>query len=49
VGPEDRQFPEFREILARKGSGADYWLETRRQNGDLFRGTGFAGDQGGCR
>ena len=29
------------EILARKGSGEDYWLETRRQNGDLFMGEVF--------
>jgi hypothetical protein len=26
------------EVHARKGSGQDYWIETRRQNGDLFMG-----------
>jgi hypothetical protein len=29
------------EMLARKGSGQDYWIETRRQNGDLFMGESF--------
>ena len=29
------------EILARKGSGQDYWIETRRQNGELFIGGSF--------
>jgi hypothetical protein len=29
------------EMLARKGSGQDYWIETRRQNGDLFMGEVF--------
>jgi hypothetical protein len=26
------------EVHARKGSGQDYWIETRQQNGDLFMG-----------
>ena len=26
------------EVLARKGSGKDYWIETRQQNGNLFIG-----------
>jgi hypothetical protein len=30
------------EMLARKGSGQDYWIETRRQNGDLFMGEAFS-------
>jgi hypothetical protein len=30
------------EVLARKGSGQDYWIETRRQNGDLFMGEVYA-------
>jgi hypothetical protein len=30
------------EMLARKGSGQDYWIETRRQNGDLFMGESFS-------
>jgi hypothetical protein len=35
------------EMLARKGSGQDYWIETRRQNGDLFMGELFgASDRG---
>jgi hypothetical protein len=30
------------EMLARKGSGHDdYWVETRRQNGELFMGESF--------
>ena len=29
------------EVLARKGSGQDYWIETRHQNGDLFMGESF--------
>jgi hypothetical protein len=29
------------EMLARKGSGKEYWIETRRQNGDLFMGESF--------
>jgi hypothetical protein len=29
------------EMLARKGSGQDYWIETRRQNGDLYMGESF--------
>jgi hypothetical protein len=29
------------EVLARKGSGQDYWIETRRQNGTLFMGESF--------
>ncbi|HEV3497517.1 MAG TPA: hypothetical protein VHA34_14315 [Actinomycetes bacterium] len=35
------------EMLARKGSGQDYWIETRRQNGELFMGELFgASDRG---
>jgi hypothetical protein len=30
------------EVLARKGSGQDYWIETRQQNGDLFMGEAYA-------
>ena len=30
------------EMVARKGSGQDYWIETRRQNGDLFMGESFS-------
>jgi len=29
------------EVLARKGSGQDYWIETRQQNGTLFMGESF--------
>jgi hypothetical protein len=29
------------EMLARKGSGQDYWIETRRQNGALYMGELF--------
>jgi hypothetical protein len=29
------------EIVASKGSGQDYWIETRRQNGELFQGESF--------
>jgi hypothetical protein len=29
------------EMVARKGSGQDYWIETRRQNGELFMGESF--------
>jgi hypothetical protein len=29
------------EMLARKGSGGQYWIETRRQNGELFMGESF--------
>ena len=29
------------EMLARKGSGHDYWIETRRQNGELYMGESF--------
>jgi hypothetical protein len=29
------------EMLARKGSGQEYWIETRRQNGELFMGESF--------
>jgi hypothetical protein len=29
------------EMVARKGSGQDYWIETRRQNGDLLMGELF--------
>jgi len=29
------------EVLARKGSGQDYWIETRQQNGALFMGESF--------
>jgi hypothetical protein len=29
------------EVLARKGSDQDYWIETRRQNGALFMGESF--------
>ncbi|HWD43415.1 MAG TPA: hypothetical protein VHM23_06840, partial [Actinomycetota bacterium] len=30
------------EMHARKGSGQDYWIETRRQNGDLLMGEQFS-------
>jgi hypothetical protein len=30
------------EMVARKGSGQDYWVETRRQNGDLLMGESFS-------
>jgi hypothetical protein len=30
------------EMVARKGSGQDYWIETRRQNGDLLMGESFS-------
>jgi hypothetical protein len=30
------------EMVARKGSGQDYWIETRRQNGDLLMGELFS-------
>jgi hypothetical protein len=30
------------EMLARKGSGHDYWIETRRQNGALYMGELFS-------
>jgi hypothetical protein len=29
------------EMLARKGSNGQYWIETRRQNGELFIGESF--------
>jgi hypothetical protein len=29
------------EMVASKGSGQDYWIETRRQNGELFMGESF--------
>jgi hypothetical protein len=34
------------EMLARKGSGHDYWIETRRQNGALFMGESFTEQDG---
>jgi hypothetical protein len=34
------------EMLARKGSGQDYWIETRRQNGALFMGELFTEQDG---
>jgi hypothetical protein len=30
------------EMVARKGSGQDYWIETRRQNGELLMGESFS-------
>jgi hypothetical protein len=30
------------EMVARKGSGQDYWIETRRQNGELLMGEAFS-------
>jgi hypothetical protein len=30
------------EMVARKGSGQDYWVETRRQNGELLMGESFS-------
>jgi hypothetical protein len=33
------------EMTARKGSGQDYWIETRRQDGELFMGESFGASE----